>query len=129
MPYEISFTKHMPIADRDEYINECCVGGDKVVDRLLPAVRKRYADLDTGQEDWGWYIWFPSGGARLAIDVFTDDPEKGEFRIHLTSRTKRLLFLESVVDTPELEDLRVLVTSELEAWTGGPVSVQRIERD
>jgi hypothetical protein len=129
VPYEISFTKRVPIPDRDEYINECCVGGDKVIDQLLPAVRQRYADLDTGQEDWGWYIWFQSGAVKLAIDVFTDDPEKGEFRIHLTSRTKRLLFLESAVDTPELEDLRVLVTSALEAWTGASVRVERIERD
>jgi hypothetical protein len=127
VPYEVSFTKRVPLLDRDEYINECCAGGDQVVDRLLPAVRKRYSDIDTGQEDGGWFIWFHSGAVKLAIDVFTDDPEGGEFRVHLTSRTKRLLFLESVVDTPELEDVRVLVTSELEAWTGGPVSVAAIE--
>ena len=129
MPYEVSFTKRVPLLDRDEYINECCVGGDKVIDQLLPAVRKRYADIDTGQEDWGWFIWFHRGPVKLSVDVFTDDPERGEFRMHLTSRTKRLLFLESVVDTPELEDLRVLVTSELEAWIGGPVSVAAIETD
>jgi hypothetical protein len=130
VPYEVSFTKRVPLLDRDKYINECCVGGDKVVERLLPAVRKQYGgDLEGTQEDWGWFIWFQAGGVKLAVDVFTDDPDLGEFRVHLTSRTKRLLFLDSVVDTPELETLRALVTSELEAWVGGPVRVARIDAD
>ena len=64
---------------------------------------------------------------KLAIDVFTDDQERGEFRVRLTSRKKRLLFLDSTVDTPELEQLRALVTSELEAWIGGAVAVERVD--
>jgi len=39
MPCEISFTRPVGIRDRAQYINECCVGGDAVVDALLPAVR------------------------------------------------------------------------------------------
>ncbi len=38
VPYELSFTKRVAIADREQYINECCVGGDAVVARLLPLV-------------------------------------------------------------------------------------------
>ena len=95
MPYEVSFTKRVPIRDRDDYINDCCVGGDAVRDRLLPAVQARYGEVDTNQEDWGWFIWFRKGHVSLAIDVFTDDPEEGVFRIHLTSRTKRLLVFDA----------------------------------
>ena len=119
MPYELSFTKRVPEVDRERYFNECCVGGDVVVDRLLPAVRARYASIQTNQEDWGWFIWFRQGNVRLAIDVFTDDPDEGVFRVHLTARTRRLLVLDTVVDTPELEDLRALVVAELTAWVGG----------
>ena len=127
MPYELSFTKRVPLLDREEYINDCCVGGDKVAEHLLPVLRKQYGDdLNPVQEDWGWFIWFQAGGVKLAVDIFTDDPDAGEFRIHLTSRKKKLLFY-NAVDTPELEQLRALVTSELQAWIGGPVKVDRID--
>ena len=85
--------------------------------------------IQAEQEDWGWFIWFRKGPVRLAIDVFTDDPEQGLFRIHLTSRTKRLLMFETVADSPELEDVRALVVSELAAWADVPVTVGRLNGD
>jgi hypothetical protein len=127
MPYEVSFMKKVEIADREEYINECCIGGDLVVNQLLPAVRVRYADIQTNQEDWGWFIWFREGQVKLAIDVFTEDPDQGLFRLHLTSRTRRLLLFDKVVDTPELEDLRTLVQTELTAWAGDTVRVRHLD--
>ena len=127
MPYELSFTKRVPVIDRELYINACCVGGDVVVNRLLPAVRARYAGIQTNQEDWGWFIWFRQGHVRLAVDVFTDDPDEGVFRVLLTSRTRRLLVLDTVVDTPELEDLRALVVAELTAWAGAQVSIAHLD--
>lgn len=126
MPYEISFTKRVPILESEQYINECCVGGDAVVDRFLPSVRARYEDIDTGQEDWGWFIWFRSGAVKLAIDVFTDDAERGEFRVRLTSRLKRWIF-DSVADTAELEVLCEQVRAELENWAEGPIVVERVD--
>lgn len=128
MPYELSFSKRVTITDRDQYINECCVGGDVVLDQLLPALRAKYGDVQPNQEDWGWFIWFRKGDVRLAIDVFTDDPEAGEFRIHLTSRVKRLIVLDTVVDTPELNELRDLVVAELSSWVGAPVKSEAIDR-
>ena len=127
MPYELSLTRRVPIVDREQYINECCVGGDVVVNVLLPSVRSRYEDVESNQEDWGWFIWFRKGTVRLAIDVFTDDPDEGAFRIHLTSRLKRTFFRATIVDTPELEEMRGLVESELGAWVGGPVKVVRLD--
>ena len=123
MPYEVAFTRPVTTADRGEYFNECCVGGDRVVDALLPAVQSRYTDIQTNQEDWGWFIWFRLGDVRLAIDVCTDDPDKGEFRIRLTSRVKRMLLFDRVVDVPELEELRRLVESELRNWAAADISV------
>jgi hypothetical protein len=124
MPYEISFTRPVAITDREQYINECCVGGDAVVDALLPAVRDRYQDLDTNQEDWGWFIWFKKGDIRLAVDVHTDDGDAGEFRVMLTSSRKRLFRFEEV-DTPELEELRVLIEDELRKWQVTNVAVSK----
>jgi hypothetical protein len=129
MPYQVSFSRPVGIVDRERYINDCCIGGDAVVDHLLPSVRARHTDIQTNQEDWGWFIWCRKGNVGLAIDVFTDDPDEGTFRIHLTSRIKRLLVLDTVVDTSELDDLRALVTSELAAWAGGVVRVTRLDRN
>jgi hypothetical protein len=128
MPYEISLTKRVAVMDRDQYFNECCIGGDAVVDHLLPSVRSRYDDVQTNQEDWGWFIWFRKDQIRLAIDVFTEDSEQGLFRIHLTSRIKRLIFFDTVVDTVELEELRTMVETELKAW-GGTIKVDRLDRN
>ena len=125
----MSFTKRVPIVDREQYINDCCIGGDVVANRLLPAVRARYGDddIEPTEEDWGWFIWFRKGGVRLAIDIFTDGPDEGAFRIHLTSRTKRFLMFDTVVDTSELEELRALVVAELEAWGCNPVRIVHLE--
>jgi hypothetical protein len=129
MPYAVSFTKRVPIPSRERYINDCCVGGDQVVDQLLPLVRARYSDIQTNQEDWGWFIWFRKGNVRLAIDVFTEDSECGTFRVHLTSRVKQFLILDAVVDTPELEELREIVEAELTGWSGHAVETAHLDRE
>ena len=125
MPYEIEFVRLVPIEDPEQYINDCCIGGDVVVNALLPAVVQRYKDIETNQEDWGWFIWFKHGDVKLAIDVHSDDGENGQFRIRLTSQTKRFLGYKEN-DTPELEELRELVESELKKWSA---TIVRVERD
>jgi hypothetical protein len=129
MPYEVSFTKRVALLDREDYINDCCVGGDAVVDRLSRSIKSRYTDVQSNQEDWGWFIWFSKGDVGLAIDIFTDDSEQGAFRIHLTSRRKRFFLFDSIVDTPELEELRRLVEVELNAWDVEALNVARVDRN
>jgi len=126
VPYELSFRKRLQNDDRESYINDCCIGGDVVVDQMLPAIRERYTDVQTAQEDWGWFIWFRTGGVNLAVDVFTDDDRAGDFRVRLTARIKRLLIMEAVVDTPELDELKGLVTSILTPWAESAIAVQRV---
>jgi hypothetical protein len=128
MPYEISFSKHVTISDREQYINECCVGGDIVVGWLLSAVRERYADVQTNQEDWGWFIWFHKGRINLEIDVFTDDPEGGLFRISYFAK-EAVLWFYAVVDTRELEELRRLVASELARWDVVAIKIEHLDRN
>ena len=88
----------------------------------MPSVQARYSDIQSNQEDWGWFIWFRKDTVRLAIDVHTDDGDAGEFRIRLTSQTKRLLGYKEA-DTPELEELRALVESELRKWSATGITV------
>ncbi len=126
MPYAMSFRKSVAIVDRNQYINECCVGGDIIVDRLLPSVRERYSGIQTNQEDWGWFIWFQDDNAKLAIDVHTEDADAGDFQIRLTSRVKKLWF-DKVADTPQLDELRRLVESELKTWGVRGLRVEQVE--
>jgi hypothetical protein len=124
MPFEIAFTRPVTIANRNEYFNECCVGGDAVIDTLMPSVKARYSDIQSNQEDWGWFIWFRKDQVKLAIDVHTDDGDAGAFRIRLTSRVKRLI-THREKDTPELDELRTLVESELRKWSAVDIKVER----
>ena len=112
MPYILQFTKPVAITDREQYINECCVGGDRIVEALMPAVRERYQDIESAQEDWGWFIWCKQGPLLLAIDVFADDAEAGQFRVCLTTRVKRFFGYRDA-DTPALDELRAFVESAL----------------
>src|SRR4030067_1029990 len=66
----------------------------------------------------GRFVWFRKGIVARAVDIFTDDPEAGSFRIHLTSRKKRWLLFDIVEDTPELEELQRLMASGLAAGGG-----------
>ena len=128
MPYIVSFAKPIAVPDRDSYINECCVGGDIVLEQLMPALRQHYGpDVHPVQEDWGWFAWFEHEGVKLAVDVHTDDADAGEFQIHLTSRRPRPLFGAKVEDTPELERLREHVLSGLTAWGVAQLSVERVD--
>ncbi len=127
MPYEISFIKQLEIAPGVRYTNDCCIGGDVVLDALLPALRERYGELHAIQEDWGWFIWFPVGGKELAIDVGTRDPAINEFCIHLSSRIRRFLRADIIEDTADLEQLRELVVTGLTGWLGSVPAVERLD--
>jgi hypothetical protein len=127
MPYELTFTKVVPIGDRDQCFNECCVGGDVVMDHLLPILRAKYEDIETNQEDWGWFAWFKDAGSNLAVDVFSDNPDAGEFRIHVTSNVPRFLFGAKVIDTPELESLLAMVVEAISKWTGQAPQIMRLD--
>ena len=127
MPFSIRFRKPVDVTETEPYINDCCIGGDVVLEHLLPALRQTYGDLEPTQEDWGWFVWFEHVGVKLAVDVFTQDPLTNEFEIHLTSRKARLLRSARVVDTPELEALRRRVVSSLEAWPVTSLIVERLD--
>jgi hypothetical protein len=123
----MTFRKSLDGLDPDDYINDCCVGGDRVTDHLLPMVRETYQDVRSLQEDWGWFIWFYEGDVHLAVDVYTDDSEALEFRVRLTSSRTRWLFFHTEIDLPELDRLRDRVRPLLEEWADGPVTVERVE--
>jgi len=126
MPYIVNFTKPVQVTDRDQYINDCCIGGDLVLAQLLPALEERYGELQSNQEDWGWFAWFEQSGIRLAVDVHTVDDSVGEFQIHLTSRKPRVFLGSKVQDTPELESLRDLVVARLKVWEVGSLEIVRV---
>jgi hypothetical protein len=118
MPYEFSFTKNVGITDRARYINRCCIGGDVVLEALLPAISQRYGKVDSGEEDWGWYVWSTSQRQRTAVEITTDDDLVGRFRVRIATRTKGRLFGWKEVDTAALEELRQIMNAQLSTWLG-----------
>lgn len=129
MPYALTFIKQVELSRPDQYINDCCKGGDVVLDRLLPALRMRYGnDLQSNQEDWGWFVWFKDGPVKLGLDIATDD-DGSTFQLHLTSRRPRFLLSDKIEDSPELESLRELVVKELFAWPVSNLTVERVNEN
>lgn len=126
MPYALTFTKQVETPGVDEYINDCCIGGDVVLDRLLPALRNRYGDdLQSNQEDWGWFAWFEDGSIKLAVDVSTDD-DRSKFQVMLTSRRRRFILSDKIEDCAALEALRELVVQQLTDWPVSNLTVERV---
>ncbi|MCL4522520.1 MAG: hypothetical protein M1453_02370 [Acidobacteria bacterium] len=119
MSYEISFTKRLQVPDSDIYINDCCWGGDLVRNLLLPLVPQVAPDADhiqSVQEDWGWFIWFRRGETHFEINIWCDDPTRGEFRIHLIAKRRAGLFRKQISETSKLDNLRELVCAEITKW-------------
>ena len=79
----------------------------------------------TEQEDWGWFIWFREGRTKLAVDIFCDDIHAGQFRVRLTSRQRKWLFVDRILDTTELDELRQSVVTHLSQWVGS-VDCERV---
>ena len=127
MPYELSFTKQVEVANPARYINECCVGGDIVSAALLPALHARYGHVDSGEEDWGWFIWSTSDGLRLAVDIHTDDYLVGRFRARVATSRRGLLFGRKEIDTAALEELKQIVHAALTSWVGLPPLVVHVD--
>ena len=127
MPYSLRFVKPLRIVDRGRYNNPACIGGDQVLEQLLPALEVSYGQVQWQQEPGGWLASFERNGSRLAVDVHTHDDRAGAFEVHLVSRTRKLLFGSRVQDTDELEGLRDLVASELRAWHVNDLAVERVE--
>ena len=43
MPYILEFTRPVTITDAEQYINDCCIGGDVIVDALRAFVENELA--------------------------------------------------------------------------------------
>ena len=128
MPFEVSLTlPGLSVPADVEYINDCCWGGDVIARQLSPHVKERYRAVESGQEDWGWYVWITDRDCRLEIDIFCDSRERTEFRIHLVSVRRRRLRPNVIVDLPSLDDLKDFVVPILESWSRRPCGVARLE--
>ena len=127
MPYELSFTKRVEVFDRTRYINGCCIGGDVVSAALLPALQAHYGKVETGEEDWGWFMCATSDGLRIAVDIFTEDDLVGRFMARAATSRKRPLLGWREVDTDALEELREIVQARLTEWVGQPPLVVHVD--
>jgi hypothetical protein len=123
MAYEIEFRAKFTVADPEVYINDCCWGGDVIRNKLLPVVRAGFRDVQTSQEDWGWFIWMKRGTKRISIDIFCDDKEGGTFRIRIAGSQKGWINRKPLDDS-EVESIKNMVINEI----GKFGQIERVER-
>ena len=127
MPYELKFTKKLNYKNEDFYWNPCCYGGEIIIDQLMPIIENSFNDIQSNQEDWGWFIWFSNTEDKknsYGIDVFCDDPERGEYRVQLTSTIKAKSFLWSsskIINNQALENLKLVIENKLKSFLGTSV--------
>lgn len=115
MPYEIKFTNKLE--GKSDYINECCFGGDVVVDLLLPIFREHYSSIQSDQEDWGWFIWFKNGNSKCAVDIFCEDPNLGLYIIHAhcyDTERKYLVLKSKIENKHKLERLIKIIIETIQ---------------
>jgi hypothetical protein len=79
MHFELSFNKPITVVNKVSYLSDCCWGGDVIQDYLLPLISSKYENIRTGQEDWGWFLWFRRNNVQLAVDIFCDNIPGMEF--------------------------------------------------
>jgi hypothetical protein len=129
MPYELKFSKVIAVENQNIYFNECCIGGDKIADHILPMIRDNYSDIQDDQEDWGWFIWFKGGKSKLAIDIFCDDPDEGKYRIFLTSQVKPSFFGYRIIDSDDLILLKSRTKGVLTDWVDSEIEVSLLDKN
>jgi hypothetical protein len=127
MPYSMSFRLATRVADSDKYINDCCIGGDRLLDKLEPDLRILYDAVELNQEDWGWFAWTEKAGVKLAVDIYNEDPATMRFRVHITSRKSRWVLPDKVEDTPELEELKDLVVAKVLELPALELATERVD--
>jgi hypothetical protein len=127
MAYVIEFTATLNVSDPKIYINDCCWGGDVIRDGLLPVVSPEYEDVQTTQEDWGWFIWMRRGQQWSGVDIYCDDKESGAFRILISGWQRRWLRRKHV-EGDDLEHIKEVTVNEISKW-GKIIKVQRLSPD
>lgn len=93
-----------------EYINDCCIGGDEILNRLKSEIASQMG-VDLGkvtiyQEDWGWALEFSKDEVfyLLGLNNNYEGGDKTEFTINIEAnkRVKKFLFTKSVEATEEV---------------------------
>lgn len=62
MDFELSTAKDFADLSERNYINDCCVGGDEILDQFKPDISSEMSvekdSIEINQEDWGWTLGF-----------------------------------------------------------------------
>jgi hypothetical protein len=127
MPFSITFRLETQVPDSDKYINDCCVGGDIILNVLEPVLRAEYEGVEANQEDWGWFAWTEQNGIKLAVDIFNNDLGTMAFTVHITGRRSRWIMRDKIEDTAELEVLKDKVLDAVRAIPTRELKVERVD--
>jgi hypothetical protein len=117
MQYVAIFHHKFEITDAKQYINRCCYGGDILVSLIEPHLRENNFKIGkSGQEDWGWFIWFDKQKCGYSIDIGLEDEELWKYKIFVIEKTSFWKRLFSKSSESNLDEICSLVDSALKSY-------------
>lgn len=102
-----------------EYINDCCFGGDEVLNQIKPEIASGMkideSKITIYQEDWGWALEFSKDDIYyfLGLNNVGETEGKTDFTVlfEATKKVKKFLFTKSVDATGELNEFIEIITN------------------
>lgn len=133
MDFGWTVQKKFQDAGKRNYINECCIGGDEILELFkfdLASEMKIDAEkIDIYQEDWGWALEFTKNEVSYFLAVSNCGEEENDKTLFnaYTEATKKekIIFFSKTVDAEvELDEFSkfVAITAE-KKWIGNQLIV------
>ena len=112
MDFEWTVPKTFANIPEREYINDCCIGGDEVLNQIKPeiasAMKIDAEKITIYQEDWGWALEFSKDDIFyfLGLNNVGESENKTDFTVlfEATKKVKKFLFTKSIEASSELNE-------------------------
>jgi hypothetical protein len=120
MDYEWKLSKIFGDLQEKNYINDCCIGGDKILNQLKPAVASAMSvdenQIEIYQEDWGWALEFAKDEVVYLLAVNNvSEAQKRETLFSVYTQAERvqkgLIFVRKTVAIEESEIFSVIAAN------------------
>jgi predicted small secreted protein len=119
MNFEWTVPKTFADIPEREYINDCCIGGDEILNQLKPDIASQMnvdkSKIEIYQEDWGWALEFSKDEVfySLGLNNNYEGGEKTDFAVVIEAnrKVKKFLFTKSVEATNELNEFAEVISN------------------
>ena len=106
MHFELTILKVFDNSSSKEYINDCCIGGDEILDQLKDDIASEMNidknSIEIYQEDWGWALEFLKDKVTYLLAVSNaneSEADKSFFTAYTeATRKEKKIFFNKTVD-------------------------------